>query len=107
MERHPSWRGLVQKALASRGYQIVRTRGPNAAVYPDDRWIVSYPRSGNTWAGFLVTNLLHPESPTTFTNLAERCTDVYVYTDAFLARRPRPRLIKSHESFDARYSQAV
>lgn len=107
LERRPSWRGVVKRALASRGYRLGRASGRNATVYPDDRWIVSYPRSGSTWASFLVTNLLHPDAPTTFTNLAQRCPDSYVYTDAFLTRLPRPRLVKSHQSFDPRYPQVV
>jgi hypothetical protein len=39
--------------------------GRNLTVFPDDTFIVSYPRSGNTWTRFWIANLLHPEEPVT------------------------------------------
>ena len=41
----------------------------NVAVYADDTFIVSYPRSGNTWTRFLIANLLHPEVEVGFANI--------------------------------------
>ncbi len=43
--------------------------GRNLLVYPDDVFIVSYPKSGNTWTRFLIANLLHPEIQTDFGNI--------------------------------------
>ena len=39
--------------------------GRNLSVYPDDTFIVSYPKSGNTWTRFLVASLIHSEEPLT------------------------------------------
>ena len=45
----------------------------NVAVYADDTFLVSYPRSGNTWTRFLIANLLHPEVEVGFANIDSRC----------------------------------
>jgi len=43
--------------------------GRNLAVFPDDTFLVSYPKSGNTWARFLIANLIHPGEKIDFSNV--------------------------------------
>ena len=43
--------------------------GRNLRVYPDDVFIVSYPKSGNTWTRFLIANLVYPEKNPDFSNI--------------------------------------
>ena len=81
--------------------------GRNLAVFPDDTFIVSYPRSGNTWMRFLIANLIHPETPATFSNIERFVPDIHALSSATLKRVPRPRFLKSHEYFDARYQKIV
>jgi hypothetical protein len=81
--------------------------GRNLAVYPDDTFIVSYPRSGNTWTRFLIANLLHPDEPATFANIERLVPDAEAQSSRALKRVPRPRCIKSHEYFDHRYRRVV
>jgi hypothetical protein len=100
-------RSGVRHGLARLGYTVIRDNGRAATIFDDDRLIVSYPRSGNTWLSFLLTTLAHPGEPTTFVNLEERCPDIYAHSDAFLRSRARPRLLKSHEAFDPRYRRVV
>lgn len=50
--------------------------GRSLAVHPDDTFIVSYPRSGNTWTRFLVANLIHPDQAATFANIERIIPDV-------------------------------
>lgn len=73
-------------------------------VRPTDRFIVSYPKSGNTWMRFLVENLLSNE-PVNFLNVEYAVPDMN--TDKFLRALPSPRYIKSHEPFDPRYNKVV
>ena len=81
--------------------------GRRLTVLPDDIFIVSYPRSGNTWARFLIGNLLHPESPVTFANVESIVPEIYFLPNQKLLRMPRPRLMKSHEYFDPRYKRVI
>lgn len=75
-------------------------------VYPDDTFIVSYPRSGNTWMRFLIANLVHSE-PVTFRNIEQVIPDIYMHSRRYLNRIPRPRILKSHESLDLRYKRLI
>jgi hypothetical protein len=81
--------------------------GRNLAVYPDDTFIVSYPRSGNTWTRFLVANLVYPEQPVTFANNERLIPDCEAMSSRYVKRVPRPRIIKSHEYFDPRYRKVI
>jgi hypothetical protein len=81
--------------------------GRNLAIYPDDTWIVSYPRSGNTWTRFLIANLIHPEQPVTFADIERLIPDCEAMSSRFVKRVPRPRIIKSHEYFDPRYKRVI
>jgi len=97
------------KALKS--YMRVVTKRQAAAhgltVYPDDTFLVSFPRSGNTWTRFLICNLIDPENPVNFAQIESRIPEIYDVTDRALRALPRPRIIKSHESFDPRYKKIV
>lgn len=81
--------------------------GRNLLVYPDDTFIVSYPRSGNTWTRFLVANLLHPEQPASFATIERTVPDSEAQSSRYLRTVPRPRVIKSHEYFDPRFKQVI
>lgn len=81
--------------------------GRNLAVYPDDTFIVSYPRSGNTWTRFLVGNLISPDQPATFANIERLVPDAEAQSSRYLKRVPRPRVIKSHQYFDHRYPRVI
>jgi hypothetical protein len=76
-------------------------------VYPDDVFLTSYPRSGNTWMRFLVGNLVYPNDPVTFLNLESLLPDMYIHSDREMRGLRRPRTIKSHECFDPRYQRIV
>ena len=81
--------------------------GRDLAVRPDDTFIVSYPRSGNTWTRFLIANLLYPSVPASFANIEGIIPDAEAQSSRFLKRLPSPRVIKSHEYFDHRYPKVV
>ena len=93
---------VVLKYLLGKDYA-----GRNLAVYPDDTFLVSFPRSGNTWTRFLIANIAFPGVDVSFTNLERLIPDTSSQSSRALKRTPRPRLIKSHEYFDARYPKVI
>jgi len=92
-----AWRILLGKKPAGRAL----------TVFPDDIFIVSYPRSGNTWARFLIGNLVYQDDPITFANVESRIPEIYLFPDRVLRALDRPRILKSHESFDPRYQRII
>ena len=97
-------RALAEAKRVLTGRQMAR-RG--ATIFPDDVYLVSYPRSGNTWTRFLLGNLLHPDDPATFRNIESRVAEIYFNPDHVLRRLPRPRLLKSHEAFHPNYPRVI
>jgi hypothetical protein len=81
--------------------------GRNVAVYPDDTFIVSYPKSGNTWTRFLVANLVYPEIQANFGNIETLIPDSVALSRRDLARARRPRIIKSHEYFNPSWPRTI
>jgi Sulfotransferase domain len=86
------------------GYDIADR---DVAVYPDDTFIVSYPRSGNTWTRFLIANLLHPHTEVGFRNIESLVPDTAALSSRTLKKVPRPRILKSHQYFDPRYPRVL
>jgi hypothetical protein len=74
-------------------------------VFDDDVFLVSYPRSGNTWARFLIGNVMNPDDPVTFENLELRVPSIYTFPNRVLRRLPR--VLKSHDVYDPRYPRVI
>jgi len=81
--------------------------GRNLRVFPDDIFLVSYPKSGNTWTRFLIANLVFPEKQPDFANINELIPDPEGLSKRHLETMPRPRYIKSHQYFDPRYRKLI
>ena len=81
--------------------------GRTIAVRRDDTFIVSYPRSGNTWTRFLLANLLYADRTVTFGNIEELIPDAEAQSSRHMKRVPSPRIIKSHQYFDHRYPRVL
>ncbi len=81
--------------------------GHNLVAYPDDTFIVSYPKSGNTWTRFLIANLLQPEPPLTLLDMERLVPFVDGQTRRFFKAMPRPRVIKDHGSFNPQYKNVI
>lgn len=73
-------------------------------VRPTDRFVASYPRSGNTWVRFLIGNLLDPSTPTDFNNVEQRVPDMYLATRRDLDSMRDRRIMKTHEPWDRRFN---
>jgi len=81
--------------------------GRSLHVYPDDTFVVSYPKSGNTWTRFLVANLLRPHEPATFLAVDRLIPAVDGQSRKYFRRMPRPRVIKSHYPFHPSYQRVI
>jgi hypothetical protein len=81
--------------------------GRNVHVFPDDVFLVSYPKSGNTWTRFLIANLVYPEKNPDFSNINNLLPDTEAMAKRDLERAPRPRLLKSHQYFDPHYPKVI
>ena len=87
----------VIRALAEQG----------VTSFDDDVWIVSYPKSGNTWTRFLIANLTSGGERVDWTNIDRRVPDIYQGRDSLYQSLPRPRYFKSHEAYRPEYRRVV
>lgn len=76
-------------------------------IYPDDTFLVSFPRSGNTWIRFVMANLLYPDENWDHRNIEQAIPDIYKVSKEELSRFPRPRVLKSHELPELAYPRVV
>lgn len=75
-------------------------------VFSDDVFLVSYPRSGNTWLRFMLGKLIY-HVDMDFINKEDVIPDIYKNSNKQLKKIKRPRIIKSHEPFDQRYQKVI
>jgi hypothetical protein len=76
-----------------------------ANIYNDDVWIVSYPKSGNTWLRFLIGNYL-TKGKCDWTNIDLVVPDIH-YNPDHCDNIGRPRFIKSHSKTNPYYRNVV
>ena len=81
--------------------------GKGLHILPDDVFLVSFPKSGNTWTRFLLANLIFPNEPATWANIDHLIPCLVATPAKIFQRTPRPRIIKSHECFDPRYPKVI
>lgn len=101
---HKATRGVQRVGQVITGKQVA---GRNLTVFDDDVFVVSYPRSGNTWTRFLIGNLINPDVPLTFSNVESRIPEIYFNPDHKMRALARPRVLKSHESFQPHYPRVI
>jgi len=101
---HRALDALAQAGRVITGRQLA---GRGVTVYPDDVFLVSYPRSGNTWTRFLLGNLISQDAPVTFSNIESLIPEIYFNPDRALRSLPRPRMLKSHECFQPQYPHVI
>jgi len=71
-----------------------------------DVFLASYPRSGNTWTRFLLTEILATENAS-FDNVNFAIPEMGIHVRAELTLPSGGRLIKTHELYRSEYKRAV
>jgi hypothetical protein len=89
------------------GSKMRRCRLCLETVRSDDTFVVSYPKSGNTWQRFLIANLVRPDERISFLNINRFVPDVYQTPEEELANYPSPRILKSHDAFSPRFPRSI
>ncbi|MBC9867677.1 MAG: hypothetical protein F7O42_07315 [Opitutae bacterium] len=72
-----------------------------------DCWLVSYPRSGNTWLRFIAANLIFRNKEITFKTIDDLIPDIYARNSWRIERQKPPRVFKSHEPYNNLYGNVV
>lgn len=75
-------------------------------VFADDTFIVSFPKSGNTWVRFLIAAILDPNEEISFRNIEQRIPDIHKSRTS-IKEMPSPRFIKSHTRAFSSYPRFV
>lgn len=75
-------------------------------IYPDDTFIVSYPKSGNTWVRFLIAHLITSGKEIDSNNIDAFVPDVYTARESADAL-PRPRFIKTHDAWFEGFPKSI
>lgn len=99
---------MIQRLIAGgRVFLGLHSPGRNLRVFPDDIFLVSYPKSGNTWTRFLIANLVYSEKDPDFANINDLLPDPEAMAKRDLEKAHRPRILKSHQYFDPRYPKVI
>ena len=76
-------------------------------IYNDDVFLVSYPKSGNTWIRFIIANLSNHQQEITFRNIEAYVPDIYKSKKYINKLQQRPRFIKTHDTEYEYYPKIV
>lgn len=96
------------KAILRKTLRNNNSRYIPATVYPDDLFLVSFPKSGNTWMRFILANLLKGDSEETidFHTTIKYVPEVGVHQEEVDAL-DRPRVLKSHAAYMKAYPKVI
>ncbi|MDH3973166.1 MAG: sulfotransferase domain-containing protein [Deltaproteobacteria bacterium] len=75
-------------------------------ILPDDVFLVSYPKSGNTWMRFLIGNYIS-DHKVDFTNSHLVVPDLHFNPEYCKEIHARPRFIKSHMPYTSKYPRVI
>ena len=101
-------RQILGRTRMALNYALGRQAMAEAVTsFDDDVWIVSYPKSGNTWTRFLIANLISGGETVDWSNIERWVPDIYYNRDPQLRGLPRPRYFKSHEAYRPSYRRVV
>lgn len=86
------------------------SEGRQVEIQERDVFLVSYPRSGNTWVRFLLANVIahETEQPIDFHSVHSLIPDYSMREHReYIRALPPPRVMKSHSPFDRRFQRVI
>lgn len=92
--------------IIKRSIALKKPANNNLRILEDDTFLVSYPRSGNTWMRFLLGNYLFGEA-FDFITKEKFIPAIRANTDRQLLSVPRPRILKSHSQYFPEYPKVI
>lgn len=75
-------------------------------IYSDDIFVVSFPKSGNTWVRFLLANMLEADEKITMQNINDYVPGIYNFREE-INKKESNRIIKSHDPFFDCYPKTI
>ena len=99
---------MIRKFISAAKY-LARLSEPgwDLKVWPDDTFLVSYPKSGNTWLRFLVANFVQADPAVTLLDADKMIPSVHGRAKKHFNAMLPPRIIKSHYPFHPAYRRVV
>lgn len=79
----------------------------DAQVTPEDVFLVSFPKSGNTWVRFIIANALFPGEEIDLRRIQSLLPTMHRSTPEEMRALPSPRYIKTHSAFFSLYPRAL
>lgn len=70
-------------------------------------WLVSFPRSGNTWMRFLIANILYPEEDVNYKSLNRLVPDFHQHKHWETLGVKKPLAVKSHYAWMLEYEKVI
>lgn len=74
-------------------------------IFKDDIFLVSFPKSGNTWLRFIIANLLSKED-ISFENIDQYIPDLYT-SHNIINTKKEARILKSHNTYFRYYPKTI
>lgn len=75
-------------------------------ILPDDIFIASYPKSGNTWLRFILANMKGKGEEINFSNIDQYVPDVYT-SKSIINSQKQNRIIKTHQTLFDHYPKTI
>ena len=98
--------GLFRRLIFSVTSMLPHQRKGSWQTIPGVVYLVSYPRSGNTWMRYLLANLLEPGIDWNLNNINRIIPPVYKDPPDDMVES-NPRIVKSHEPFCSDYPRVI
>lgn len=76
-------------------------------IRKDDVFVVSYPRSGNTWLRMIITHIVSGGRPMGLADMDACVPDIYKSSSTRLEEIQSPRILKSHSAATTAYPSVI